>query len=230
MKKHSTRSFFAGVILTVLIFGLASPAGAALISKTIEVSTGASIYIDGVEMKPTDANGNPVDTFIYNGTTYVPLRAVSQSLGYNVNWDGANQRVYIGEMPGQKQYLLDVCPPYQTFGCETPDVIQMAGQKYTNGMTWRLAAFNVPTSYALFNLNGQYNTLEFDLGHVDGSHMYGASLSIYLDGKLAISEELDPYKMPEHLSIPLNGALQMKIEMTVKVAGNTYGFGNIEIY
>ena len=112
MKLHRVRDFLAGALTMALVAGLAVPAGAALASKTIQVLTGSEIYVDGVKMEPTDANGNPVDTFVYNGTTYVPLRAVSEYLGKNVSWDGASQRVYIGEAPGVKQYLNTVCPPY----------------------------------------------------------------------------------------------------------------------
>ena len=96
--------------------------------------TGVKIYVDGVEMKPTDANGKPVDTFIYNGTTYVPLRAVSQSLGENVQWDGATQTVYIGDDPrmtansdANGSYILKVCPPYQTDGYYTEKSYSLAG-------------------------------------------------------------------------------------------------------
>lgn len=221
--KHSARDFLAGVLTMALIFGLVSPAGAALTSKTIEVFTGTEIFVDGVKLEPKDANGNPVETFIYNGTTYVPLRAVSQSLGKNVSWDGANQRVYIGEVPGTKQYLLDVCPPYQTSRFKTPTTITMAGSKYANCISWSYGS-----GYAIFNLNGKYNTLEFDIGHLDGKYMADSSLNIYLDGQLSYSMDLTGEMLPEHCSIPLYNALQMKIEMGRE--GENYGLGNIEIY
>lgn len=77
MKKHSAKDFFAGILLMTLIFGLTSPAGAALAGKTIQVLTGVEIYVDGVEMKPTDANGKPVETFVYNGTTYHTSKVIT---------------------------------------------------------------------------------------------------------------------------------------------------------
>ena len=93
--------FLFGVLATLLVLNLTVPAFAAVATKLIEVSSDVEIYVDGAKMEPTDAGGNPVETFIYNGTTYVPLRAVSQSLGKAVSWDGANRRVYIGEVPGE---------------------------------------------------------------------------------------------------------------------------------
>lgn len=221
---HRIRDFGAGAITTALVLGLLIPAGAAMTSKTIQVLTGAEIYVDGVELNPTDANGNPVETFVYNGTTYVPLRAVSQSLGKAVNWDGENKRVYIGEIPGEKQYLLNVCPPYQTDGYSADTTYTMTGKKYTNGMSLN----DNYGGMAIFNLNGQYDTLEFDMGHIDGKNMNDGQYYIYLDQELYDIIELTPEMLPQHYSIPLNGALQMKI-----VGGNwswCYAMVNIEVY
>ena len=219
-RARNLRNFLAGVLTTVLVLALVVPAGAALTGKTIQVLTGVDIYVDGVEMKPTDATGKPVETFVYNGTTYVPLRAVSQSLGKNVKWDGANRRVYIGEVPGEKQYLLSVCPPYQTRMYEAPATITMAGQKYANGFYCR--------DYALFNLNGQYDTLSFDIGHIDCEGMSESTINIYLDNELVFSLDLDGEMMVEHYVIPLHSALQMKIEFGNN--GRSYAMANIEIY
>lgn len=231
-KRRRVWDMLTGVMLTVLLFSLVTQAGAALSSKWIEVYTGSSIYIDGVELHPTDANGKPVEVFSYNGTTYVPLRAVSESLGKAVKWDGATQSVYIGLAPGMKQYLLSVCPPYETDGVNTPTTITMAGQKYANCMTGssqgRPYFKGYAKDYAFFNLNGQYKTLDFDVGHIDGAGMYDAELNIYLDGELSFSKDLTGEMMPQHISIPLNNALQMKIEFNDWA--DRYGLGNIEIY
>jgi hypothetical protein len=45
------------------------------------------IFIDGKELTPTDANGKVVEPFIYNGTTFVPLRAISEAFGAEVEWE-----------------------------------------------------------------------------------------------------------------------------------------------
>ena len=205
------RDILTGALAMALVFALASPAGAALAGKTIQVLTGVDIYVDGVEMKPTDANGKPVDTFVYNGTTYVPLRAVSQYLGKAVSYDGKNQRVYIGEAPGMKQYLLNVCPPYQTGAYRERTTVNMCGIKYANGMSLG----GLSDGYALFNLNGQYDSFSFVAGHIDGAYMSkGQQYNIYLDGELAFSVDLDPEAMPQRYEVPLHGAVQMKIEGT----------------
>ncbi|WP_028548600.1 peptidylprolyl isomerase [Paenibacillus sp. UNC451MF] len=49
---------------------------------------------DGIVKTPTEEQGQG---FIYNGTTYVPLRFVSEALGKEVQWDNDTQTAWIGK-------------------------------------------------------------------------------------------------------------------------------------
>ena len=49
--------------------------------RTITVYSGVDIYVDDARLDARDANGNPVEVFIYNGTTYLPVRAVGEAVG-----------------------------------------------------------------------------------------------------------------------------------------------------
>lgn len=67
-------------------------------SETIEAFyNDIKIYVDGVKIEPKDADGKGVEPFIYNGTTYLPVRAVGEAIGKKVTWDGTTQSVYLGE-------------------------------------------------------------------------------------------------------------------------------------
>ena len=63
--------------------------------SNIDIKIGVNIYVDDRTFTPTDVNGNPVLPFIYNGTTYLPARAIANVFGANVKWDGKTQSVYI---------------------------------------------------------------------------------------------------------------------------------------
>ena len=96
MKRTKKASYFLfGVLTTLLLVNMVVPALAIGLEKLISVSTGVNIYADGVKLDPKDANGNPVDVFIYNGTTYLPVRAVSDAwkhkecLSWYTAWDEA---------------------------------------------------------------------------------------------------------------------------------------------
>ncbi len=58
---------------------------------------GVQLVVHGTTVTPKDANGNIVEPFIVDGTTYLPVRAVAEALGEEVSWDGATKTVYIGE-------------------------------------------------------------------------------------------------------------------------------------
>ncbi len=51
--------------------------------------------LNGQEIQPKDANGFYVEPFIINGTTYLPVRAVADSLGIHVSWDSSTQTVIL---------------------------------------------------------------------------------------------------------------------------------------
>ena len=65
-------------------------------AATIEAAyNDIKISVNGEIVTPRDANGNVVEPFIYNGTTYLPVRAVSSMLGNDVFWDNSTKTVNI---------------------------------------------------------------------------------------------------------------------------------------
>ncbi|MCL2121228.1 MAG: right-handed parallel beta-helix repeat-containing protein [Clostridiales bacterium] len=86
----------AAVLLVTVILG--APVFALNLTKMIEVRyRDIKIYVDGEIVVTADASGRIVEPFIYDGATYLPIRAVSEALGMTVEWDGVTNSVYIGE-------------------------------------------------------------------------------------------------------------------------------------
>ncbi|NOU97061.1 peptidylprolyl isomerase [Paenibacillus sp. LMG 31456] len=82
---------FKGLVLGLSIGVLMTGSIAYASGTQIEVYFKNIKYMfDGQQKKPAD------DSFIYNGTTYVPLRFVSEALGKEVTWDGDNDTIYVG--------------------------------------------------------------------------------------------------------------------------------------
>jgi len=224
--------FTSGCLATIIAANMATPALAALQPKTIEVLTGVNIYVDDAAFQPKDANGNTVEAFVYNGTTYLPARAISNAVNTPIEWDGTTQSVFIGKHAGNATYLVDICRPYQVSNgysayYAAPNTMTMAGEKYTKGFSM----YTMYSGYAYFNLNGAYDTLEFDFGHIDGSDMQNSTCYIYLDGKLADTIHLESGSLVQHHVVKLNGALQMRItwNSTVGYPQSSYGFANITV-
>ncbi len=221
--------FLSGVLAALVLMWVIAPAWAALTGKTVDVYTGVDIYVNGVQMVPTNEQGAPVDTFIYNGTTYVPIRAVSQWLGQNVQWDGENQRVYIGDLTAEGADFLSRCQPYQTKYCkyysgDDPDSgFNLAGVRYTQGIV-----ITASSGYALFNLNGQYSSMTLTLGPVDGQTS-PADIAFYLDGGLVAEYVVNSGDYPKEISVPLNGAMQLKVSGIANGGGGRTALVNIKV-
>ena len=235
--KQKLQGFITGVLI-----------GATLTSGMVVAKSGTEmiealynnikIYVDGVKIEPKDATGKMVEPFIYNGTTYIPVRAVAEAIGKEVNWEGLTQSVYIGKMPGKEIYLTDVCPAYdfdewryEECTSSNGKNFSMAGELYTRGFT--VTPYNCESVISLYNLNGEYNTLSFIAGHVDGTANQNLELRIYLDNELIKIINLKHNKMPDIYNVNLNGAIQLKIE-AVNPEGDTwaqatYGIANAVI-
>ncbi len=58
------------------------------------------VSLDGKLIDVKDSNGNTVEPFIFNGTTYLPVRSVAEAAGKEVLWDEYTNTVILGE-PGK---------------------------------------------------------------------------------------------------------------------------------
>ncbi len=105
--KDKIKGFVAGVCVALVLSSSAVFADS--ISKTVTaVYNNIKIVIDGEKITPKDANGNVVEPFIIDGTTYLPVRAVASALGKEVNWDGNSNTVYLGKMPEKEFFQTDL--------------------------------------------------------------------------------------------------------------------------
>ena len=98
--KEKMKGFIAGVIVTAITL-----TGIAVFSTAREQTLTAmfdniQIFLSGNYLELTDANDNPVEPFIVDGTTYLPVRAISEALGLNVYWDEETNSIYLDYYDG----------------------------------------------------------------------------------------------------------------------------------
>lgn len=85
--KKQLPGFIVGFLCAVMLLGIVVSSGALITgSANIQVFP-INIMVNGEVFQPKDANGQPVDVFAYNGTTYVPLRAIAETFGLEVGYD-----------------------------------------------------------------------------------------------------------------------------------------------
>jgi len=80
------------------IFAAGSESGTASQRKVIfYLKPDICVELNGVRQVFKDANGQTVYPIVYNGTTYLPVRAVSALMKEPVEWDSGSKTVYIGK-------------------------------------------------------------------------------------------------------------------------------------
>lgn len=94
--KNQWRGFLCGALASLLLVGMIGAAAATTGKKAVEISyNNISVTLDGAPINLVDVSGNPVEPFMLNNTNYLPVRAVSEALGLNVDWDGDTNTVIL---------------------------------------------------------------------------------------------------------------------------------------
>jgi len=90
------------VMLSILILPAAQYSHASVLKKTVDAwYRDIKIVANGTQVQM------PLEPFIMNDSTYVPVRAISEILGKNVAWDGATSSITITDKPGSNVAVLN---------------------------------------------------------------------------------------------------------------------------
>ena len=187
------------------------------------ITQGIKIVVDGQKINPKDANGNKVEPFIYNGTTYLPVRAIADALGKEVYWDGPNYTVYLGEMNGRLEYpsmeiedMESISAPVQP----TNNLIDNYGNTYDRAVIADEMEFLTNMRYSRFKA-----TLYVEKGATTPASKW---VKIVADGKtIYTSPELTKTSAPVKVDVNIKGYNHIKIEIERK-----QGFldGNLRVH
>lgn len=102
--KRNWKGVLCGVMATVLLLGLIGTAAATVGKMAVSVDyNNIKVTMNGTAVNLVDANGNAVEPFAINGTTYLPVRAVANALGLDIGWDGATSTVRLEDTSSERQ-------------------------------------------------------------------------------------------------------------------------------
>lgn len=171
------------------------------------------LYVDNQLVELKAANGAIVKPFIKNGTTYVPLRGVSQALGCWVRWDGQSKTVsiYMEEVPPDGVTMSELIPYEVDWQTETyyennGDRLEIDNNYYTNALN-----FKFYDGYAIFNLDSKFDTVSMTVGGYYGWNNRDTTISYIVDGTIVDTYTVTPNSNIEEISIDLNKGNQLKI-------------------
>lgn len=86
------------IIATVMILGFISGAVASsgIMKITADINANINYILNGDKFIPKDTDGSRMDTIIYKGRSYVPLRAIANALDVPVSWDDKTSTIILG--------------------------------------------------------------------------------------------------------------------------------------
>ena len=85
-------------LICVVISSIICCIGALAVNNRITIDLpDITILVNGEEFIAKDEDGVVVQPILYNGTTYVPLRAIEELNGKFVDWDGDTNTVLIND-------------------------------------------------------------------------------------------------------------------------------------
>lgn len=226
---------FASGVLTGMVLATSITVFAAG-GRTIEVFDSVKRVVVNKVEKPFNASNRP---FVYNGTTYVPLRFVADAFGEKVSWDNQSGTIYIGEteITSADHWGKDINKSdwdeynfsYEhSYGNPNKTVKSNTTNTYTNYL--RFYGYNGEGRYGELTmpLGGKYATFKALVGYVDSYEYPGETkMTILVDGKVAYSKIIERGMLEEPVNINLKGA--SKITFRVEGLGNSEKSQPVEV-
>jgi Copper amine oxidase N-terminal domain./NPCBM/NEW2 domain. len=240
--KKNVAPFLAGILSCILLSQMILPAAAALVSKTIQVYTGVDIYLNEVKLNPKDANGNPVEVFVYNGTTYLPARAIADAFQTPINWEGTTNSIYIGRQSNNRPAVLLQDLDYFNSGGKRfaayRDIKDNLGNEYSIGIQpnfsgWGSSSSGSKSSWQSYYINGQYSNIagKLVLGYESRNTSSVGYFCIYGDDRLLYkSSNITSGALPIDVNVDISGVLELKIEFVSVTEQTLWGPYPIAFY
>lgn len=224
MKKMRTvRTFATGFLAALLLVGIVSSAVAATASKNITIYPGITVYIDEKKLEPKDANGNPVEVFTANGTTYLPVRAICEALGKEVVWDGSTKSVYVGKHTTGTTLAGYLCDTKAFYGSSVDGMLDRGDSKWAKdnlGNTHTKCFFSSFDNTYL--LDGEYSHISGTIylpyeNRAQALNYSEPALTIYGDGEVlytySVERGVKGFR-PVDFSVSLEGVTEARVVFT----------------
>ena len=166
-------------IILVAAGMLSSSLGSAYAAANLEpinafFNRGVSFVLNGERWQPKDTSGEALSPIFYNGSNYLPVRALAEALKIPIEFDGANQIIYIGNKLTAKTPIfampMEIDDIYVT-STKSPKEALVNGKQY--GQILKIDQYGD----ILFTTNRQYKRLVLDAAIVNpGEHEVEVSL------------------------------------------------------
>lgn len=171
MKKGArfTTLVVALALVCGMVIGATASNGAAQLIQAY-LTPGRTVKYNGEVQTMKDEKGNVIYPISYQGSTYLPIRAIAGLLDVPVEWDGDTQTVLLGA-PAEGVDMIEGFKPYTSYKTDgMVQFVQNSDKKTANagGVEishwigfWRGYTWQDKEHTTSFNLGGKYSTLTF---------------------------------------------------------------------
>ncbi|MFC4102892.1 stalk domain-containing protein [Paenibacillus xanthanilyticus] len=235
--KDKVKGLVAGLLIGTVVTGATAYAAG---GKMIEVFYNVKdIKINKVSKTPSEK------PFVLNGTTFVPLRFVAESLGETVKWDSKTATVWIGEQPeatakyfgdnlshmnwqSTSEFFMDF-----NYSYNDKSIKDNVGNTYNNFIKINATYMTGKDSTALleFPLNGQYKKFVSKLGFTDAEKdsQEIVTFTVLLDDVSVTTRTIKAGEFPTDLNIDVSGAQKIGFKVSkTEHHGSGYEVGLFE--
>lgn len=233
MKKGARFTTLAVALALVcgLVIGAAASNGAAQLIQAY-LTPGRSVKYEGEVQIMKDEKGNVLYPISYNGSTYLPIRAIAGLLDVPVKWDGDTQTVLLGAPVGGVD-LIETYKPYTSYAANTAShisnqffqnkdrtTINAGGVEISHWIGFCYNGWNHQEITTSFNIGGKYSTLTFKAyANAD------TTLTVKGDNDQVLGEyQLVGGRVPQAFTVNLLNTTQLSFIRSGGATGSCYIF------
>lgn len=194
-----------------------------------------SVVLDGNQLTLTNANGQNVEPFVIDGTTYLPVRAIGEALGLNVQWNGNSNTVYLSsdstdDSDTGETVDMSTLEAYTGTGSfKTGESFINRQQEYSpDNMLYGIKSGmnvlhdDIPSTFSIvYLLGGEYTTFEAYAAPIDGGGTPTFTFKDADTNKALQTVSLESGDKPVQVSVDVTGI--DKLSITYKVRREYYG-------
>jgi hypothetical protein len=173
-----------------------------IIVNQVDKTTKNNLYYNG--------NVNVPSSLMYEGTTYIPIRMLSDMLNTPISWDGKNKAVLVGSSVYNGKYLTDVAPSKisnNNVWINDSGLTTIDGQRYSSTIGFRSA--EKYTREVSYSLNSQYKSFTFTYGNNNNPQ---GNITVYGDGVEIWSGVVVSGVKAQDVKIDIDGIMSLTIQ------------------
>ena len=107
MKMKKKLAFVLAGVVAISSFAVGAMSKSIVEKIEAELRGDFTVVIDGTKQTFRDAEGNVVDPILYDGTTYLPVRAIGEIMGKTVYWYQDEKRIELVEASTDESLVTD---------------------------------------------------------------------------------------------------------------------------